>query len=49
MSEEFDTLVDLLNSEPTQQCVVRADWLDDLGVDPDHTRQSLRAGSVYCV
>ena len=34
MSEQFDKIVDVLNSEPKQQCVVRAEWLGELGIDP---------------
>ena len=35
MSDEFDTLVELLNSEPGEQCVVRCMFLDELSVDPN--------------
>ena len=33
MSDEFDRIIDVLNSEPKQQCVLRAEWLDEMGID----------------
>ena len=35
MMAYFETLVDLLNSQPAQQCVVRREFLDTLAGDPD--------------
>ena len=35
MNDEFNTLVELLNSEPGEQCVVRSTFLDDLLIDPN--------------
>lgn len=34
MTDEFDKLVELLDSAPTEQCVVRSEFLQDLDIDP---------------
>ncbi len=34
-SDEFERLVGLLNHYPDQPCVIREQFLDDLGISPD--------------
>jgi len=38
--DEFEKVVEVLNSEPTQQCVVRKQFLDDLDIDPDRLAEA---------
>ncbi len=35
MNDEFDKLVDVLNSKPSEQCVVTSIFLEDLFIDPE--------------
>ncbi|MAM23941.1 MAG: hypothetical protein CML55_00965 [Rhodobacteraceae bacterium] len=35
MLESQETVVEILKSNPTEQCVIRMEFLDDLEIDPD--------------
>ena len=35
MQQEFEKILEVFDSEPSQQCVLRAEFLEDLHIDPE--------------